>query len=344
MQKGEEAFLLTWSILMTQSVSRLPSRERASMKLVFGTWLFTSLILTIVYRSNLKAMIIIPKETRPFDTLEELIQFPISLGILKYTTLHDIIDSAEANSTLGRLKEKLLLFPAAQQARHVQDVFRGKFVGMGSMKTITGIINGHYSKTGSCGLYMMSRGFLGPNSLCFAFPKGSHLKPPVDKVIQGLSAGGIIQHLMNGVLTNASHCTKATVYTASSLTTRTLKIYNFYGIFSLFCAVLALPVREGSTSRGTLQRCYASDPRYHHATSRILEADMAGMGLLLSQTRNQVLSLSEPLMIDETNTAYPPPLPSSDITGFVKTYTPLVGVVASGNGSSVGAVGNLSAA
>ncbi|KAK3887448.1 hypothetical protein Pcinc_008450 [Petrolisthes cinctipes] len=240
MQKGEEAFLLTWSILMNQSVSRLPSRERASMKLVFGTWLFTSLILTIVYRSNLKAMIIIPKETRPFDTLEELIHFPIPQAVIKYTTLHEIIDGAEANSTVGRLKEKLLLVSTAQQTRHVEDVFRGKFVGMGSMKSISGIIHGHYSKTGSCGLYMMSRGFLGPNSLCFAFPKGSHLKPDVDKVIQRLRAGGIIQHLMNGVLSNASHCTKATVYTASSLTTRTLKIYNFYGVFSLFCAGILL--------------------------------------------------------------------------------------------------------
>ncbi|KAK3895011.1 hypothetical protein Pcinc_001244 [Petrolisthes cinctipes] len=240
MQKGEEAFLLTWSILMNQSVSRLPSRERTSMKLVFGTWLFTSLILTIVYRSNLKAMIIIPKETRPFDTLEELIHFPIPQAVIKYTTLHEIIDGAEANSTVGRLKEKLLLVSTAQQTRHVEDVFRGKFVGMGSMKSISGIIHGHYSKTGSCGLYMMSRGFLGPNSLCFAFPKGSHLKPDVDKVIQRLRAGGIIQHLMNGVLSNASHCTKATVYTASSLTTRTLKIYNFYGVFSLFCAGILL--------------------------------------------------------------------------------------------------------
>ncbi|KAK4329564.1 hypothetical protein Pmani_000112 [Petrolisthes manimaculis] len=240
MQKGEEAFLLTWSILMTQSVSRLPSRERASMKLVFGTWLFTSLILTIVYRSNLKAMIIIPKETRPFDTLEELIQFPIPLSVIKYTTLHEIIDGAEANTTLGQLKEKLYLLSSSQQAQNLAEIFKGKYVAMGPMSTMMGIIHGHYSKTGSCGLYMMSRGFLGPNSLCFAFPKGSHLKPPVDKVIQGLSAGGIIQHLMNGVLTNASHCTKATVYTASSLTTRTLKIYNFYGIFSLFCAGVLL--------------------------------------------------------------------------------------------------------
>ncbi|KAK3895010.1 hypothetical protein Pcinc_001243 [Petrolisthes cinctipes] len=284
MQKGEEAFLLTWSILMNQSVSRLPSRERTSMKLVFGTWLFTSLILTIVYRSNLKAMIIIPKETRPFDTLEELIHFPIPQAVIKYTTLHEIIDvsdrcqaitlpmsqrgtplvqirdlplsvmsgpGAEANSTVGRLKEKLYLLSSARQSHIIADIFRGKYVAMGPMSTMMGIIHGHYSKTGSCGLYMMSRGFLGPNSLCFAFPKGSHLKPDVDKVIQRLRAGGIIQHLMNGVLSNASHCTKATVYTASSLTTRNLKIYNFYGVFSLFCAALKTYRTPKTTNRHT---------------------------------------------------------------------------------------------
>lgn len=67
----------------------------ASMKMVLGTWLFTSFIVDTVYRSNLKAMIIIPKETLPFDTLEELARFPLPLSIIKYTIIHEVMDVSE---------------------------------------------------------------------------------------------------------------------------------------------------------------------------------------------------------------------------------------------------------
>lgn len=58
---------------------------------------------------------------------------------------------AEANTTLGMLKEKLLLIPSDQQSQAVVNISKGMFVGMGSMNSVTGIINDHYSRVGTRG-------------------------------------------------------------------------------------------------------------------------------------------------------------------------------------------------
>ncbi|KAG0727079.1 hypothetical protein GWK47_004065 [Chionoecetes opilio] len=51
----------------------------ASLLVVAGLWFMTSLIIATVYRSNLKAMLIMPRIHLPFDNLEELYQsqYPI---------------------------------------------------------------------------------------------------------------------------------------------------------------------------------------------------------------------------------------------------------------------------
>ncbi|XP_042860255.1 uncharacterized protein LOC122246064 [Penaeus japonicus] len=66
-----DMFLLTLSALFSQAIPRLPRED--STRVLTALWLVASLILGTVYRSNLKAMLILPRITIPFDNLEELV-------------------------------------------------------------------------------------------------------------------------------------------------------------------------------------------------------------------------------------------------------------------------------
>lgn len=48
-----------------------------------GVWLIVALIISTVYRSNLKAMLILPKVNLPFTTISEFLQTDIPLHIIE---------------------------------------------------------------------------------------------------------------------------------------------------------------------------------------------------------------------------------------------------------------------
>ncbi|KAK8392342.1 hypothetical protein O3P69_014589 [Scylla paramamosain] len=57
-------------------------------RLAVGMWLLIALILGTVYRSNLKALLIIPKLELPFDSMEDLIKSGITTAVLAGTSVH----------------------------------------------------------------------------------------------------------------------------------------------------------------------------------------------------------------------------------------------------------------
>lgn len=70
--------------------SAVPLRPPAGVvRLVTGLWLLLALILVTVYRSNLKAMLILPKVTLPFDNLAELVQTDLPVWVATGSVLHD---------------------------------------------------------------------------------------------------------------------------------------------------------------------------------------------------------------------------------------------------------------
>ena len=68
--------------------------DSGMVRLAVGLWLLASLIISTVYRSNLKAMLIIPKLELPFDSLEELVESGISVAVIEGSTMHlDVVVS-----------------------------------------------------------------------------------------------------------------------------------------------------------------------------------------------------------------------------------------------------------
>lgn len=62
-----------------------------SVRVVAGLWMVAAVLLGIVYRSNLKAMLIVLRVTLPFDSLEELVQTRIPTAIMKDNSIHRYI-------------------------------------------------------------------------------------------------------------------------------------------------------------------------------------------------------------------------------------------------------------
>ncbi|KAK8378391.1 hypothetical protein O3P69_011106 [Scylla paramamosain] len=63
----------------------------ASLRMLAGIWFMASLIISTVYRSNLKAMLIMPRIQLPFDNLEELYQSQYPLYVVETTVIHRAI-------------------------------------------------------------------------------------------------------------------------------------------------------------------------------------------------------------------------------------------------------------
>lgn len=70
------------------------------VRVLAGAWLLVALIVGTVYRSNLKAMLIIPKVVLPFDNLEELVESGIPIAVLQSTVLHQAIMVRPAGTVL----------------------------------------------------------------------------------------------------------------------------------------------------------------------------------------------------------------------------------------------------
>lgn len=58
------------------------------VRVLTGLWLLLALILVAVYRSNLKAMLILPKLNLPFDSVEELTRTSIPVWVSQSSLLH----------------------------------------------------------------------------------------------------------------------------------------------------------------------------------------------------------------------------------------------------------------
>ncbi|MPC28264.1 Glutamate receptor ionotropic, delta-1 [Portunus trituberculatus] len=211
----------------------------SSARLLTGLWLLETLILSSVYRSNLKAMLIIPKVRLPFDNLEELVESGTTLAISKDSTLQTLIMVGEGNTSLGRLKKSLLIVHPDHAFRFIEDIYKGKWAGGAFTTSLKAAFHLDFSVMGKCRGYMMSRGFFGPASLSLAFAKRSPLIGKVNKDIITLREAGILDHLFSQASFNATECLKPVTTKLTTTKERPLELLDFYGVFSLYMAELS---------------------------------------------------------------------------------------------------------
>ncbi|XP_042886746.1 glutamate receptor ionotropic, kainate 1-like [Penaeus japonicus] len=229
------SFLWTFSVLLGQSADRVPSTT--SVRVFAGVWLVASLVVGTVYRSNLKAMLILPKFTLPFDNLAEFVDTDIPLFTSKNAFMDRAIQEAPSDSLLGRLQPRKVAH--FQLFKAFQDVKAGVLAGTGSQVSGWYFIHVDFSMTGKCNVYMMSEVMFQTTSRSLAFPKGSPLKKKVDKAIRGLKEFGILDYILRRTIHNATECLKPMNVQANK-SLRPLELGDFYGVFSIYLGGVVL--------------------------------------------------------------------------------------------------------
>ncbi|XP_068235170.1 uncharacterized protein [Palaemon carinicauda] len=78
-----------WTLASILAQSSPRTASGGSVRVLSCIWLLMSFILATIYRSNLKAMLILPKVTLPFDNLEELTASGLPVWVAGGSVLHD---------------------------------------------------------------------------------------------------------------------------------------------------------------------------------------------------------------------------------------------------------------
>ncbi|XP_063850158.1 uncharacterized protein LOC135094215 [Scylla paramamosain] len=233
---------LLWcvAVLLCQGVRWVYSAT--SLRIVAGMWFMTTLIIATVYRSNLKAMLIMPRIQLPFDNLQELHQSRYPLYTTKTSATHRAIANAPDDSPLGLLKGQIVT-PNHEMVM-ARLFYGGHDIAIAGMSfSFRHHMNTAFSMFGFCYEYVMQGDrLLEGLSQALGFPKGSPLRPKADVVILRLLEGGLINHLVYRALPNSSHCFGPIIQDLSSTKLRAQGLQDFYGVFSVFAGGLFIAV------------------------------------------------------------------------------------------------------
>ncbi|XP_066962291.1 uncharacterized protein [Macrobrachium rosenbergii] len=206
----------------------------ASVKIISGIWLVISLILGTVYRSNLKAMLILPTISLPFNNLEELYRSGLPVWVPTGSIMHNAAVESPSNSTLGRLRARFVGVDAPTDVPWgIRGMSSGQFVFAAPLSGIVQIIHTAFSKTGNCATYVMSESFFKTTLQCIMFPKDSPWKPKLDPLIIRLRESGILNHIYKKGVSNATECLKP-VSSQGNTNLRPMDLGDFYGVFLVY--------------------------------------------------------------------------------------------------------------
>ncbi|XP_042892142.1 glutamate [NMDA] receptor subunit 1-like [Penaeus japonicus] len=170
-----------WTLGATLAQSMVQAPTGTTVRILWGMWLLVALIVGSVYRSNLKAMLILPKLRLPFDNLQELMDTDIPCVVPDGSALMQTIMSAPPGTQLHKLRKQLIITKNVDKA--IQDIIRGENAAFTSEHIINFIIHMTFSRMNSCPLYLASETYFGATSLSLAFPKGSPLKKKIDPIL-----------------------------------------------------------------------------------------------------------------------------------------------------------------
>ncbi|XP_066940101.1 glutamate receptor ionotropic, kainate 2-like [Macrobrachium rosenbergii] len=227
-----------WSLycLLGQSVLWFPTRM--TLRIALGVWLLITFIIGTVYRSTVKAMLILPLVRLPFDSIDQLVESKIDLVVFQGTALYKEISNSANGTKIGRLKPQLRSL--ADEQTLLDQVSSGKIAYGGIKIPLLHLMRYQRSLTGKCQSYMMTERLFKSHPIGLAITKGSPLKKKVDKIIRRLRESGILEQMLKFELKEISQCLSPISATISSDDIRQLSLKDFYGVFALYGAGLIL--------------------------------------------------------------------------------------------------------
>ncbi|XP_071544368.1 probable glutamate receptor [Panulirus ornatus] len=118
--------------------------ESWSVRVVAGMWLLVSLIVGGVYRSNLKAMLILPTVSLPFDNIRQLLHTDIPTYVILGSIFDHAMLAAPKNSPLGRLKKQTMVHGNIKAA--IADIHAGNIAAVASYSGLQDILHESFSR------------------------------------------------------------------------------------------------------------------------------------------------------------------------------------------------------
>ncbi|XP_042227843.1 glutamate receptor ionotropic, kainate 2-like isoform X2 [Homarus americanus] len=227
-----------WTLGAAIAHSSTWSPQRDSVRVLSGLWLLMSVILGIVYRCNLKAMLIMPKITYPFNSLEELMQTDIPVYIPEGNLIHQFVIFAPPGSLLHKINDRLITH--FDEPRAVRDTSGGIQAAITTNSIMAHILHTLFSMTNSCPMYIASEPVFTAVSTGFAYAKGSPLRETFDPILRRLVEFGIVQHAYDNAVRNGTVCFKPESFTRPNNSLRPLELGDFYGVFAVYAGGMLL--------------------------------------------------------------------------------------------------------
>ncbi|XP_064114187.1 glutamate receptor ionotropic, kainate 1-like [Macrobrachium nipponense] len=225
----------TVSSLLGQTLPKISPGE--AVRIFSGLWLLASMILSTVYRSNLKAMLILPKVYLPFNNIEELVSSRLPVwtpvdGKLQITALN-----SPGNTTMGRLA-KQFVYPEPPKGlnwlqRSMRAMNLGEMVVTSPLSVVEQTFHYIFSLHGRCLSYAMAERYFKTSILCLFLPKGSPWTDRLNPIIVSLREAGILDYIYRRELRNATECLKPPGSNVDS-ELRPLDLDDFYGVFLVY--------------------------------------------------------------------------------------------------------------
>ncbi|KAA0186626.1 Ionotropic receptor 147, partial [Hyalella azteca] len=223
--------MLVISVLLQKGQKTAGKMWKTSVFLL-TLWLLTSLILCVVYSTNLLATLVLPRVSIPFDSLQGLLeQNEVLLHMSVSSIFRQALEDAEPGTLLNKLNKKVGGYET-DASKITQDVIEGKYAFITLRNALLGTMNDLFSKTGKCGIQVTTETSV-PVTLSYMFAKELRIKTDFDRVLR---ESGILNKVLNDKLSNVTVCLKPGARVRGERGERALEIADFYGLFMVYAA------------------------------------------------------------------------------------------------------------
>ncbi|XP_076034764.1 glutamate receptor ionotropic, kainate glr-3-like [Oratosquilla oratoria] len=203
-------------------------------------WMLFCFLVGSMYKSNLMAMLILPKVNIPFNNLAEMVaQDKVKWGLPGHSIQTTKYKEADPSSVFGQVwARKEITATTIQQGTAYMD--RGNRAVPCNSVTALLFLQVFFQRTGRCYLAVARERFL-PITFAMAFPKESPYVQKFDKVILNLREFGLIDYWYHQTFKEGSRCFHMPPHkNLEANTLRPLLMEDLYGILSLYVAGMAL--------------------------------------------------------------------------------------------------------
>ncbi|XP_069999655.1 glutamate receptor ionotropic, kainate glr-3 isoform X2 [Penaeus vannamei] len=171
-------FRASWifKTILVEPIDLLPTSLTG--RVLLGTWMVVSLILSSAYQSILTSLLAVPKVEVPVDSLQDLLDYgKIPWSVEHGTSIHQLLDDSSAD-VYKKINKKIFYVSSsfAERDRMKEERF-AILCDFFSMKLI---MSDDYGQTGECNYYI-AKEVIWSAAMAFAFPKGSHITAHFNK-------------------------------------------------------------------------------------------------------------------------------------------------------------------